>query len=191
MSRLLFLGLLAVLSAQAFAADLVITWQHPTKNTDGSAITTTGPLALKETRLEWGTCTAENTFNVKAGEMIVPFPATTGTILAQDINQKRCVRGFSRNNGNSESTASNVVAKWIPVPAPMPPVLSTTVNVAWREYSDGRFVLAGYVPLGTACDASRSIDKYSAAFNPIPMESVQLFTTGAAPKTGTYVTICG
>jgi hypothetical protein len=101
-----------------------------------------------------------------------------------------CIRLFARNNNLEVSGPSNVVTRREASPVPMPPVLSATVNVVFREYSDGRFVLAGYVPIGAACDGSRTVAKYGAAFNSVSGADVTLFS-GAKPTTGTYMTICG
>lgn len=123
----LFLGaLLALLFApMANALDVVVSWTNPTLNTDGTSIPATGPGALTQTRVEWGSCSATNVFGVKAGEIIVLSPGTSGTILALPAGTTACFRAYAKNNNGVESAPSAVVSKSIPASTPNAPVMAT------------------------------------------------------------------
>jgi hypothetical protein len=181
---------LAMFVGDAWAASATITWQNPTQNVDGTPIPATGAGALTGTRVEWGTCNVA-AFGTRAGELVVPAPATTATIPGLAEGSTFCFRAFSQNTFGEQSATSNIISRIIPAPRPRPPVLSATVNVVWREYSDGRFVLIGMLPLGTECDPERTVSKYGASFNPVPASAVQPFPGASAPATGTYMAICG
>jgi hypothetical protein len=182
--------ILALVIGDAFGATATISWQNPTQNVDGSPIPATGAGSLVSTRVDWGTCSG-TAFGTKQGEVVVPMPATTATIPDLADGATVCFRAFSRNTFGEQSATSNIVSRIIPAPRPRPPVLSSTVNVAWREYSDGRFVLVGMLPLGVECDPARTVEKYGATFNPVPAAAVQPFNGKPAPEAGTYMAICG
>lgn len=165
----------------AHAADATVSWTNPTQNTDNSAIPATGPGSLTGTRVEYGTC-AGTAFGTKAGEVIVTAPATSATITGLSDAATYCFRAFSRNTFNAESAASNVVSKVMPTPTPKPPVLSSTVTVAWDLKNGMPYRVVGTLPLGTACGS-----KVWRSYYEVPRASV---TLSRQPRSTRLVTKC-
>lgn len=145
----------------AQAATVTVTWVNPTTNTDDSAIPASGPGALTNARIEYGTCNGA-AFGVKAGEVTRPQPATSTTLNLQPGTT--CVRVFVSNTYGSESSSSNVGTKVVDAPIPRPPQLTTiaaqvydvTPNERTFRFDRGRQV--GTIKLGAACDEDRNTD---------------------------------
>ena len=115
-----YLGLVfALVGAAALAASVTATWQHPTQNTDDSAIPATGAGSIASTRIEWGSCNGA-AFGTAVGEVVVPAPAATTVIPNLGVGTW-CARAFSKNTYGAESDASGVVQKVIAAPKPKPP----------------------------------------------------------------------
>ncbi len=162
--------LLALLPLSALAAGVTVTWTHPTQNTDGSALALAN---IASTRVEHGSCSG-TAFGTKAGEAVVPAPATTTTFdLAPGTH---CFRAYTKTVaalGALESGPSGVASKVVPFPPPNPPTI-TVVNITayeyiaprgWRSAKLGKIV--GSVPLGTACGQAML-----GAYYTVPREAV-------------------
>jgi len=184
MKKLLWLLLLPV---SAFAADAVVNWTHPTQFTDGSALAV-GNIA--STRVEFGSC-AGTAFGVKAGEVIVPAPATTATItnLAPGTH---CFRAYTRTVaavGALESAATAAVSKVVPFVPPNPPVLSTVVTLVWdiQQKRYGWMVArqVGTVPLGTQCSPEKVV--LNRGYYEVPLDKV---TLTRLPRSAIVVSKC-
>jgi hypothetical protein len=147
---LVVMVLTLAVAAVANAADATLTWTMPTQNTDGSAIPASGPGSLTSTRVEFGTCSGA-LFGTKAGEQSVAAPATTMTISGFSAAQTACFRAFVSNTYGVESAASAVASKVFPAPTPKPPVLSSTVTVAWDLRNGQPNRIVGRISLGTPC----------------------------------------
>lgn len=165
----------------AHAADATVSWTNPTQNTNGSTIPATGPGSLTGTRVEYGSCLGA-AFGTKAGEVTVTAPATSVTITGLADGSTYCFRAFSRNTGGNESAASNVAAKIIPMPTPNPPVLSSTVTVAWDLKNGMPYRVVGTLPLGTVCGS-----KVWRSYYEVPRASV---TLSRQPRSTRLVTKC-
>ena len=166
MRRVLALVLLLAASA-AGAVPINIGWVHPTKYVDGTDL----PLShITGTRIEWGTCNADNTFGTKLGEVIAPAPSVN--ISTPDLPVGTyCIRAFTRVVSGTESNPTTVLAHTIP-PVPTPPTnlrVSSLVVYNVVKQTD-RFVMlpVGTVPAGTACIGGQSVNGYYA----VPRASV-------------------
>lgn len=158
---LLLLGLL--IAGVAGAATVTVTGTHPTTNTDGSTIDTTGQGALTNRRIEYGTCNG-TAFGTKVGEVTRPAGAP-GSTFSDTLNLNpgtSCVRVFVANGYGRESDASNVVSKVVQPPTPNPPQLTATAPQAYdvvpneRTFAFERGRQVGTVKLGAACDEDRT-----------------------------------
>lgn len=115
---LLYIALLS-LCGVAQAATFTITWQNPTSNTDGSALTD-----LSSIELEWGTCSG-SAFGTRTGGALI---ATTEVGKAMSYRgsvqglAKVCVRAFAYNAQGAKSDSSNVASKVFSLPTPGKPV---------------------------------------------------------------------
>lgn len=182
---------LMLVSGVATAATATLTWTHPTQNTDGSAIPSTGNGAIAQTRIEWGTCSGTGGFGTKESELIVPYPANTTTINNFLGGETVCFRAFSKNTYGIESDASEVVVKTFDAPKPRPPVLSSVITVAYQIKINrkGETRLArrvGTVPIGTPCvDYPQYTNK--GVFHPVDFQYV---TFKRRPKSSIVVTKC-
>jgi hypothetical protein len=185
MKKLLALSLLV--PTLAYAADATITWQHPTRNVDGTTIPTTGAGSIASTRLQVGTCSG-TAFGTVISENIVQGQGTTTTFTNLAPGSTVCFRGYSRNTYGEESSVSNIVARIIPAPVPQPPVLSTTVNVVWdyRGFFKG-LEIAGIAPLGTACDEKSFVIRDGVTYNEVDASAVTLINPRQPKK---LVSIC-
>ena len=178
--------LLALLPLTALAASVTVTWTHPTQNTDGTALALAN---IASTRVEHGTCSG-TAFGTKAGEAVVPAPATTTTF---DLGPgTHCFRAYTKTVaavGGLESSPSGVASKVVPFPPPNPPVI-TVVNIVAYEVQThpmwgnrlGRNV--GTVPLGTECVPGEIVDGYYE----VPLDQVDLYRM---PKSPIVVAKCG
>jgi hypothetical protein len=178
---------LMLFSGQVIAADLTINWQNPTQDVTGAPLPTSGSSALKDTRVEVGTCNADNTFRTKTAELLVNQPTTTAVFTGLATNTKYCFRAFARNNALEVSSSSNIIAKWVPTAAPKPPVLSATVNIAWFMAPNRRLTPIADVAIGSPCN-SQSITVAGVQYNSINQEYVTQWNNRPV---GTYYTICG
>ena len=180
-----FLLLLCLTAPPAMAADVTATWTHPTQNTDGSALAIVN---IASTRIEHGTCSG-TAFGVKAGEVVVPGPATTTTIALPPGTH--CFRAYTRAVaavGGLESGPSGVVSKVVPFSPPNPPVITVVNVVAYEIKPHPRGVVGlgrsvGTVALGTACGTRITGDYYE-----IPLDQVEL---SRMPKSAIVVAKCG
>ncbi len=173
-------GVLILALGSATAADLNVSWTNPTTNTDGSAIPTTGAGSLTGTRVEWGTCSG-GAFGTRAGELTAPAGATTAQI-ANVAPGTWCVRAFSRNTYGSESAASGVASKVVPVPVPNPPVLAVPViagmlqTPVYSVASNGKMsTFMGFVDVGSPCSGPVLFSYRGKEFREVPRESVKLW----------------
>jgi hypothetical protein len=171
--------LLALLPLSALAAGVTVSWTHPTQNTDGTALALAN---IASTRVEYGSCSG-TAFGTKAGEAVVPAPATTTTFdLAPGTY---CFRAYSKTVaalGALESGPSGVASKVVPYSPPNPPVI-TVVNITAYEYigPKGRNParlgkVVGTVPLGTACGQSML-----GAYYTVPREAVRFTRSTRQP----------
>lgn len=155
MRRLSFFSLGLFASTAVYAATATLSWVHPTQNTDGSLIPTTGNGAIAQTRIEWGTCSSTGGFGTKESEVVVPYPETSTVINNFLGGETVCFRAYSKNNYGMESAASAVVVKVFDAPKPRPPSLSVVETVAYEvRYRKGTVLLGravGTVPIGTPC----------------------------------------
>jgi len=176
-----------VLALPAFAADVTVSWQHPTRNVDGTAIPATGPGSIAATRVQIGTCASAGVFGTVLNEIVVTGQGTSATFTGVAPASTICGRGYSRNTYAEESGVSNVITRILPAPVPQPPVLSSTVNVAITIDSSYRIKLVGMIPLGTPCSATRK-KAGGTYFNGIDASKVALFDGQVGT---TFWTICG
>lgn len=110
---------LSLVAAVALAATITATWTNATRNTDDSVIPATGEGSISTTRIEWGTCNADN-FGTKQGEKIVAGTVTTA--VTPDLPPGRwCLRAYHVNTWGVASDPSNVAIKVIEAPKPRPP----------------------------------------------------------------------
>jgi hypothetical protein len=115
-------------SPPAAAGTITVTWTNPTTNADppvNSPIPDTQglPEALQTWRIEYGTCSAGNTFGTKLGEF-TRARATGGAPLTTATNNvppgNTCVRVYVANFAGNESVASNVAVRNVPASTPGP-----------------------------------------------------------------------
>lgn len=136
--------------SDADAAVRTFNWVHPTANSDGSAL----PLSqITRTTLVWGASQTALT-----NSKVVTGTATTTTL---DLSPGTWyVAAKTTANGN-DSPNSNVLQIVIPQPVPNAPTLSVVAVVAGLNMSPAYKILesgarsqvvAGFVPVGTACD---------------------------------------
>lgn len=95
-----------------------VCWINATKDETGAALPTTGPDALKETRVFIGTCSAAGVFGTQIGSaVIVAMPATDHlfTGLAPGVY---CFRARHVTNAGVFSGYSNTASKTTNAPAP-------------------------------------------------------------------------
>lgn len=163
MNRLIFLAI-ALLPLSALAANVEVTWTHPTAFVDGT------PMALGQiasTTVEYGTCVG-TAFGVKVGEKVVAAP-TASTTLTGFTPGLHCFRAASTATaaaGGGTSAFSAAASKTIPWPNPNPPTIVTVATVARLLLPSGRLgAVAGRIELGKACgervDEKRHGDWYT------------------------------
>jgi hypothetical protein len=135
----------------ANAASVIVNWSNPTQNEDGTPVGT-----ITGTRVEWGSCTATDSFNVRAGELLTSGPVTTATIPGLASATKYCIRAYTIAGAGNESRASNTIARTTEPTRPNPPTISSVVNVVWELKQRGwktTVKYAGTTPIGTPCYA--------------------------------------
>lgn len=184
----LVLALAVIGATRALAADVTVTWTHPTQFTDGSTLAL-GQIA--STRVEYGSCSG-SAFGTRVGDVTVPAPATTTTI-AGFAPGTHCFRAFTRTTaaaGGQESAPSAVASRVIAFPPPNPPTIVTVATVArlWRhglQDQVGRIALN--VPCGTLKLDARKADWYT-----VPRAAVTLNRYGRRlPADSVIVAKCG
>jgi len=119
MKKLIFAALL--LTSPAFAANVTVSWTHPTEYEDASAL----PLAsIKETRIQYGSCTTAvpPAFDVAAGTVVVAAPDAS-TVIGGLSPGTYCFRALTVDIAGMLSVWSNVVSKTITAPRPKAPVV--------------------------------------------------------------------
>jgi hypothetical protein len=172
----LSLLLLAMSSTLASAANVEVSWTHPTAFTDGT------PLALTQiasTKIEYGTCSG-TAFGVKAGERVVPAPAATVSLtgFTPGLHCFRAATTTTTAAGGLTSTFSGVATKTIDWSPPNPPTIVTVATVARIYKASGELgKVAGTIPLGKAC-GELLLDKKKADWYTVNREDVQLNSVG-------------
>jgi hypothetical protein len=182
MKRLLLLLLIAPVAQ----AGVVVSWDNPTTNTDGTPIPATGTAALASTRVEWGTCSAPLVFGSKIAEVSVLQPATSvdiGTLSSGTY----CVRVYARNNGGGESAPSVVQSKTISISVPNPPTIVTITTVAYEFNGNKLGRMVASVPMGTGCIGNVRLIRNGQSYYQVPTSALT-FTT--KPKGSTFVSVC-
>ena len=156
LEALVVLALLAMagallLSGEARAEDATLNWTHPTQRENNVALALA---EIRETQVDWGLCSGTSFPATPAGTKAVPAPATT-TVITGLAYGTWCFRARTVDTGGLTSVNTSVVSKVILAP-PKPPVLSSTVTVAYELLPDkwdgvrlGREI--GTIPLGSAC----------------------------------------
>lgn len=183
--------ILMLVSGTAAAATATLTWTHPTQNTDGSSIPTSGNGSIAQTRVEWGTCSSTGGFGTKESEVVVLYPENTVTINNFLGGETVCFRAFSKNTYGVESNASAVVVKTFDAPKPRPPVLSSVITVAYEVTLDRKLNLrlarqVGTVEIGSPCmDSPMQTNK--GVYYPIDFQYV---TFVRDPRSSIVVTKC-
>ena len=183
-------AVLALTASGALAADLTVTWTHPTAFADGS------PLALSQiasTRIEYGTCSG-TAFGTASGSITVPAPAASG-VVTNLTPGTWCFRAFTRTTaaaGGQESSASNVAQRTIAFPPPNPPVLSVTIPVAYEINLTGSGLVklgrdVGKVPVGTACSEDVIVANNHGTYYTVSNDDVTLYRK---PKSSVLVAVC-
>jgi hypothetical protein len=175
---------LLLLPFAALAANVTASWTHPTQFTDGTSL----PLSsIASTRVEYGSCSG-TAFGTKAGEVVVPAPATSITIN-NFAPGTHCFRAFTRTvaaAGGLESGPSGVATKVIAFPPPNPPTIVTIETVAYSlKYTKSGLRLAkgGSIALGVPCGSAKVTIK-GIDYNEVSSKDV----SGAKP--GPFVARC-
>lgn len=164
-------GLCLLFAGVSQAAVRTFTWVHPTTNSDGSAL----PLSqITRTTLVWGASETALT-----NSKVVTGSATTTTLdLAPGTWY---VAAKTTANGN-DSPHSNVLQVVIAQPVPNPPTLSVVpvvaglnMSPAYKILADGSRsqVVAGFVPVGTACSGPIVFRYRDKPYRKVPRESVK------------------
>ena len=173
----LFLGVLFPLSFSGplLAADVTVSWTHPTQFTDGSALALN---QIASTRVEYGSCSG-TAFGTVAGQVTIPAPTATTTISGFAPGT-HCFRAYTRTTtaaGNQESGPSGMATKVIAFPPPNPPTIVTVETVAKVMTRWGLGLKVGTVALGTPCGELK-LDKKSADWHVVEASTVHLNKRG-------------
>ena len=152
----MMLPVLLLASGTAVAATVTVSWNLPSQNEDGSPIPATGSGSLAQTRVEYGSCTATGGFGIAENSVVVPYPGTSTTIDGFVGGETVCFRATVKNNLGVESSYSATVSKTFDAPKPKPPVLISTITLAYEvsPNRDGSLRLGrdvGTIELGTEC----------------------------------------
>jgi hypothetical protein len=187
------------LTCSAADGTATLTWTAPTQYTDGRTIVATGAESLKGFKAYYGT--AGTPLNRTAD--IPNKAATTYTITGLTAATWDFAMTAYLENG-MESALSNTATKVVELPAttataavdvsvkPKPPVLSTTITVAYEMNgikNDGTIRLGrdvGTVALGTPCIDYEFVTDRGTYYG-IDRENVELYRT---PKSSMIVTKC-
>jgi hypothetical protein len=184
----LFVGL--AFAAGAKADDATVTWTHPTQYVDNSPIPAGG---ISATEIQYGKCNATRTGLLATPAPVtvsVPFPTTTRTITGL-TTAEWCFAARSLQPVGSPSDWTAQVWKLIDI-KPKPPVLSSTITIAYETWTFGGKVYLGRsigtAPIGTECQAA-IVQSFGVTYYQIPATAVTL-TPGRTPRPGPLVTKC-
>jgi hypothetical protein len=115
--RIILFGILLLPACALAAAGFSVDWRHPSQNVDGTFIEPDTDHAIAVTRVEWGSCldevdpeTQEPLFGTAVDHELVPWPDTRLEIPGE-AGREYCVRAFTRNRLERESSESNVIRK--------------------------------------------------------------------------------
>jgi hypothetical protein len=151
-------------SLAATAAEITVSWAHPTTRVDG----TTLPLgSIANTRIEYAPCASGSTFPATGAQSTLALPAVTNTRITVPAG-RYCLRGYTIDTAGVSSAATNVATVTALDAAPNPPgsftaqpVVVATAAYKLRQTVDGfSFVQIGTVPLGTVCSAEHAAGPY-------------------------------
>jgi hypothetical protein len=177
--------LLLLCVTMAWAGTATVTYTLPTTRADGSSLLAS---AIKQHRVEWGTCSG-TAFGTKTGDLLVS-PSTTSVVIPNlNEGQTYCFRAYTQDTFDQWSGSSNVFSRLIPLPAPPnPPVLTTVAVVAGLNMTPAYRVLAdgsrgeaviGFVPTGVACSGPRVFSYRSRAYHRVDPAAVKWWGTTA------------
>lgn len=183
------LALFSLIPSTALAATATLQWAMPTQNVDGSSIPLTGNGAIVQSKVEYGPCTAggmtvENT-------VLVDAPLTTVTVNGFVGGETACFRVRVRNSYGIESDPSNVVSKTFDAPKPRPPVLLSTITVAYQIKMNSKLEIrlarrVGTIDTGTPC-VDTPILTNKGIYYPVDPSYVRFTRT---PRSSVVVTKC-
>ena len=175
--RLLILVALLV-SATALAGTATVSWNHPTTNTDGSPIATSGDGALVATRIRYGLCSG-GVFSGSTDSVNVAFPINS--VLIDELAPGLwCFEAYARNGFGNESGASNLASKTVPA-ANVAPVITNPGN-------QSTYAGAGVNLQLVATDANGDALTFSATGLPtgIVLSAASGLITGSPTTAGSY-----
>lgn len=116
-SSVLLAGFLLGIVPDVHAAKILVSWQNPTTNTDGSTLTN-----LAFIHVEWGTCNGNLFGTTQSFVTVAQRPsAKTNTFIYPSGLARVCVRAFAINTEGKQSDSSNVSVKEL-LPSPGKPV---------------------------------------------------------------------
>lgn len=179
----LILTLLAtVFTGAAFAATANLTWTHPTQRVDNTSLALS---EIKETEIEYGTCTGTaEPFGISPiGSKVFPVgttPTQSGQVTSLAYG-KWCFRARTvpvvQPDTNKSDWTGTVWAQYLA--PPKPPTWGTVNIVAYEiRWNPGRGTVlgkaVGTVPLGTACGNQRITSQGVREYHEIPLDSVEL-----------------
>jgi hypothetical protein len=127
--------LLSLVAFAAVAYDATVTWKNATQDTAGALLPATGPEALRDTRVRFGTCNATNDgiatvrdlITVPASQLsllVTGLPAGTFCFQAQHSTNEAALGAAS---GDGVSAWTSVVTKTF---APRKPKAPTSVVIS-------------------------------------------------------------
>lgn len=188
---ILFFGICLVMlilwaaTATAYAADANITWSHPTQRVDNTAL----PLSdIKETQIDYATCTAGTFPATPLGTKTVAAPAASAVISGLGYGVW-CFRARTVDTSGLQSENSTVVSKQYLAP-PKPPTLSAVITIVYEIQQNPNGVRlareVGAVPLGTRC-LPQPIATDRGVYYEVPIDVV---TLAKMPKSAIVVTQC-
>lgn len=161
--HLLIAAFLTLVCTTAYAGSASINWVLPTTNTDGSAITATGPTSLTKTTVLYGICATGNSLPATPTAQDVATPATSATISNLAAGTW-CFALTVTNASGMTSDPTPVATKTILPPKPMPPtsmqLADNTIYQLIGTKDKLAFLPVGTVPAATPCDASQPAGGY-------------------------------
>lgn len=185
------LSLLGLVPLNARSADATVSWTNPTQNTDGTPIPATGPGSLTGIELYYGICASGNQSLLPTPvpvSVTVPAPGTSKVITGLGAGTW-CFRARSVTS-QAMSDWTLYVNKTVPPSVPNPPVLNSTITLAYETWKfSGKTYLGrsvGTIQKGTPC-GSFVMQSFSASYYEIDRSSV---TFTKVPNPGPIVTQC-